>query len=111
MLQILLVRWIKENCFVTIEREKATKGECFELHGYPPWWDKGRSQLGGARGSNKRQGNYNASAGELPVVDMQALEDFKSKLKLSEGSSSSQGSSKVDSISNAITQGMESHQA
>ena len=24
MLQILLVRWIKENCFVTIAREKDT---------------------------------------------------------------------------------------
>lgn len=87
------------------KRKGHTKGECFELHGYPPWWDKGRSRLGGARGSNKRQANYNASARELPVVDMQALEDFKSKLKLSEGSSSSQGSSKLDSSFNAITQG------
>ena len=84
---------------------------CFELHGYPPWWDKGRSQLGGARGSNKRQANYTTSARELPMVDMQALEEFKSKLKLSDGLSSSQGSSKVDSSLNAITQGMKSHQA
>lgn len=61
------------------------KDTCFELHGYPSWWENGRSRPGGAQGS------------ELPVVDLQALEDFTSKLKASEGSASSQGSSKADS--------------
>ncbi|XP_047051518.1 uncharacterized protein LOC124656911 [Lolium rigidum] len=70
---------------------------CFELHGYPPWWEKGRSQSGGAQGSNRSQANHTTATRELPLVDIRALDNFTSKLKLSEGSSSSQDSSKADS--------------
>lgn len=74
-----------------------TKDVCFVLHGYPPWWEKGKSRPGGVRGVNKRQANNTTTLQEPPVVDVRALEEFNSKLKLSESSSSSQGTSKADS--------------
>ncbi|CAM0881049.1 unnamed protein product [Alopecurus aequalis] len=79
------------------KRDGHKKDTCFELYGYPPWWQKGRSRPGGAQGSNRSQVNHTAATRELPLADVRALEDFTSKLKLSEGSSSSQGSSKADS--------------
>jgi hypothetical protein len=44
------------------------------------------------------------------LLDMQDLEEFKSKFKFSEGSFSSHGSSKDDFILNATIQDMKSHQ-
>ena len=84
---------------------------CFELHGYPSWWEKGKFQQGGARVPIKKQANHTASTGELPMVDMQALDKVKSKLKLSEGLSSSHCFSKADSGLNVTSQGIKSHQA
>lgn len=101
----------KNKMFCThCKKKRHTEDMCFELHGYPPWWEKGKSQPGGARGSTKRQANHTATTRELPVVDMQALEEFKSNLKLSEDSSSSHTSSKADSSLNVIAQGMKPHQ-
>ena len=79
------------------KRTGHAKDMCFELHGYPSWWEKGKSRPGGVQGASKRHANLTTSTSELPVVDVRALEDFTSKLRLSEGSSSSQGSSKVES--------------
>jgi len=79
------------------KRKGHTKDNCFQLHGFPPNWKKGRSQKGGALGGKWKQANHTSPAGEVQVVDVQALEEFKSKLKLSECSSSSQGSSKANS--------------
>ncbi|KAG8062960.1 hypothetical protein GUJ93_ZPchr0003g17810 [Zizania palustris] len=42
---------------------------------------------------------------DVPMVDVQALEEFASKLKLSEGHASSQGSSKASSGFHVTTQG------
>jgi hypothetical protein len=61
-------------------------------------WKKGRSQRGGAIRGKWNQVNHVAPTGEVPVADLQALEEFKSKLKISEESSSSQGSSKANSF-------------
>ncbi|XP_066384599.1 uncharacterized protein [Miscanthus floridulus] len=70
--------------------------KCFKLHGFPPGWKKGgKSQPGGVRGANWNRANHIASEKELPVVDAQALEKYNSKLKLSEGSSSTQGASNL----------------
>jgi hypothetical protein len=89
-----------------------TTDTCFELHGFPSWWEKGRSKQGGVHGAGKRQSNHVASVREQPVVDIRALEEFTSKLKLSECSSSSQATSKADSSLIATSQqGMECHQA
>ncbi|XP_071675842.1 uncharacterized protein [Lolium perenne] len=74
-----------------------TKEMCFELHGYPSWWDKGKPRTGGVQIENKKQASHIASLQQRPVVDVRALEEFSSRLRLSEGSSSSQGSSKPDS--------------
>lgn len=79
------------------KKKGHTKEACFDLNGYPPWWEKGRPRPGGALGANRRQANLTSSSREVPAVDLRALEEFSSKLKLSEGSTSSQGSSKVDS--------------
>lgn len=79
------------------KRNGHTKETCFELHGYPPWWEKGKIWSGGAHGANKKQASNIASLRESPVVDVRALEEFTSKLKLSEGSSSYQSSTKADS--------------
>lgn len=49
--------------------------------------------------------NHITPVGEVPMVDVQALEEYKSKLKLSEGSSSSHDSSKVDSSFFVTSQG------
>lgn len=78
------------------KRNGHTKDACFELHGYPPWWDKGKPRSGGVQGVNKRQANYITTLREPPVVDVRDLEEFKSKLKLSESSSSFQDTSKAD---------------
>jgi hypothetical protein len=43
------------------------------------------------------------------MVDAQALEEYKSMLKLNEGSPSTQGSSSVDSSFHATSQGMKPH--
>jgi len=70
--------------------------KCFKLHGFPPGWKKwGKSQPGGARSANWNRANYTTPERKLPVVDDQALEKYNSKLKLklSEGSSSTEGSS------------------
>ncbi|CAM0883972.1 unnamed protein product [Alopecurus aequalis] len=74
-----------------------TKDKCFELHGFPSWWDKGRPRPGGAQAASKRQANHITSVRDSPVVDARALEEFSSKLRLSEGTSSSQGPSKAES--------------
>ncbi|KAM0863423.1 hypothetical protein ACQ4PT_044603 [Festuca glaucescens] len=79
------------------KRNGHTKDGCFELHGYPSWWEKGKTRPGGVQSVNRRQANHIASLREPPVVDVRALEEFNSKLKLSESSASSQGNSKVDS--------------
>uniref|UniRef100_A0A8R7R7E7 Retrotransposon gag domain-containing protein n=1 Tax=Triticum urartu TaxID=4572 RepID=A0A8R7R7E7_TRIUA len=79
------------------KRTGHIKDACFELHGFPTWWEKGKSRPGGVHGANKKQANLTTSKGELPMVDVRALEDFTSKLRLSEGSSTSQDSSKAES--------------
>lgn len=79
------------------KRNGHTKDVCFELHGYPSWWEKGKTRPGGVQSVNRRQANHIASLREPPVVDVRALEEFNSKLKLSESLASSQGNSKVDS--------------
>jgi hypothetical protein len=63
--------------------ESYTIGKCFKIHGFPPRWKKGKSQLGGVRGGNWNRANHTATERELPVVDAQALEKYNSKLKLS----------------------------
>nr|XP_051194267.1 uncharacterized protein LOC127307574 [Lolium perenne] len=81
------------------------KESCFKLHGFPPDWKKGRSQQGGALGGRWKKANHTSSTGEVRAVDVQALEEFKSKLKLSECSSSSQDSSKANSSYLVTSQG------
>uniref|UniRef100_A0ACD6A1Z4 Uncharacterized protein n=1 Tax=Avena sativa TaxID=4498 RepID=A0ACD6A1Z4_AVESA len=82
-----------EHC----KRNGHLKDECFELHGYPPWWgEKGRSRTLGVQGGSKRYASHVASLREQPVVDVRALEEFSSKLRLSEGSPSSQGYPKLN---------------
>ncbi|XP_047059994.1 uncharacterized protein LOC124666706 [Lolium rigidum] len=79
-------------------RNGHTKDNCFELHGYPPWWgEKGRSRTWGVQGPSKRHASHVASLQEQPVVDIRDLDEFSSKLRLSEGSPSSQGVSKAES--------------
>jgi hypothetical protein len=51
------------------KRNGHTKDTCFELHGFPSWWDKGRSRPGGAQGSNRHQANHTTATRELPLVD------------------------------------------
>uniref|UniRef100_A0ACD5V2D5 Uncharacterized protein n=1 Tax=Avena sativa TaxID=4498 RepID=A0ACD5V2D5_AVESA len=98
----------KSNC----KRNGHTKDTCFELHGFPSWWDKGRSRSGGVQAAIKRQANHITSVQDSPVVDARALEEFNSKSRLSEGTSSSQGPSKAESSVLATTsQGKECHQA
>jgi hypothetical protein len=70
-------------------REGHTIEKCFKLHGFPSGWKKGRTQPGGAQGGKWNQANRTQPDGELPVVDVQALKEYKSKLKVSEGSTSS----------------------
>jgi len=70
----------------------------------------GKSQPGGVRGANWNRANHIASEKELPVVDAQALEKYNSKLKLSEGSSFTQGSS-TNSSYHATSQGIKHVQA
>ncbi|XP_024318149.1 uncharacterized protein LOC112271996 isoform X2 [Brachypodium distachyon] len=79
------------------KRNGHRKDVCFELHGYPSWWEKGKTRSGGVQSVNRRQANHTTSLREPPVVDARALEEFNSKLKLSESLSSSQGTSKADS--------------
>ncbi|CAM0907657.1 unnamed protein product [Alopecurus aequalis] len=86
-------KWFCDYC----KKKGHTRGKFFELHGFPPGWKKGRSQQGGVLGGKWKQANHTSPVGEVPVADVQALEEFKSKLKLSEGSSSSQAFSKADS--------------
>uniref|UniRef100_A0ACD5VSA3 Uncharacterized protein n=1 Tax=Avena sativa TaxID=4498 RepID=A0ACD5VSA3_AVESA len=81
-----------------------SKDTCFELHGFPSWWERGRSKQGGVQGAGKRQSTHVASVREQPVVDVRALHEFTSKLKLSECSSSSQKTSKADSSLIATSQ-------
>ncbi|XP_071678918.1 uncharacterized protein [Lolium perenne] len=95
-------RWFCDYC----KKTGHIKDNCYKLHGFPPGWQKGRSQQGGAVGGKWKHANHAASTGEVPVVDLQALEEFKSKLKISEGSSSSQGSSKADSSFFVTSQGV-----
>jgi hypothetical protein len=66
---------------------------------------RGESQSGGVRGTNWNQANHTVSEQELPMVDAQALEKYNSKLKLSEGSSSTQGSS-TNASYHATSQGI-----
>jgi len=86
------------------KRNGHIKDECFELHGYPSWWEKGKPRSGGVQGVNRRQASHIASLQKQPVVDVRALEEFNSKLKLSESSTSSQGTSKIDSSPIASSQ-------
>ncbi|XP_073361538.1 uncharacterized protein [Aegilops tauschii subsp. strangulata] len=92
------------------KRPGHTKDSCFELHGYPTWWEKGKSQPGGGQGAHKRQANLTTSKRELPVVDVRALEDFTSKIRLSEDLSSFQDSSKAETSLHATShQGATNH--
>ena len=85
--------------------------KCFKLHGLPPGWKKGgKSQPGGVRSANWNRANYTTPERKLPVVDDQALEKYNSKLKLSEGSSSTEGSSTSSSF-HATSQGIKHVQA
>lgn len=68
-----------------------TKEECYKLYGYPVRWKKRRCQPGGVQNSVWGETSDAATTGRIPMVDLQALEEFKSRLKLSEGSSSFQG--------------------
>jgi hypothetical protein len=52
------------------KRSGHTKDVCFELHGYPPWWEKGKIRSGGAQGANKKQTGHIASLWEPPAVDV-----------------------------------------
>jgi hypothetical protein len=87
-------------------REGHTIKKCFKLHGFSSGWKKGRTQPGGARGGKWNQANHTQPDGELLVVDVQALKEYKSKLKVSEGSTSSQGSSTTASSFHATSQGI-----
>lgn len=89
-----------EHC----KKNGHTKDMCFELHGFPSWWEKGKSKTGGVQGAGKGQANHAAPVREQPVVDVRALQEFTSKLKLSERSSSSQPASKADSSLTATSQ-------
>ena len=82
----------------TIER-------CFKLHGFPPGWKKGGNLSQGELGANWNRAHHTASEKELPVVDTQALDKYNSKLKLSGGPSSTQGSS-TNSSYHATSQGI-----
>jgi hypothetical protein len=75
------------------------KEKCYKSHRYPPRWNKGRTQTGGVQGSSLKfnQADRTTTMGKVPVVDVHALEEFKSKLRLSESPSPSIASSKVDS--------------
>ncbi|CAM0952312.1 unnamed protein product [Alopecurus aequalis] len=95
-------KWLCDYC----KQKGHTKENCYKLHGFPPGWKKGRFQQGGALGGKWKHANHAAPTGEVPVVDLQALEEFKSKLKISEGSSSSQSSSKADSTFLVTSQGV-----
>jgi hypothetical protein len=75
---------------------------CFKLHGFPS--SKVICDYCGDKGHTI------ASEKELPVVDAQALEKYNSKLKLFEGSSSTQGSS-TNSSYHATSQGIKHVQA
>jgi len=70
----------------------------------------GKSQPGGVRSANWNQANYTTPEKGLPVVDDHALEKYNSKLKLSEGSSSTEGSS-TNSSFHATFQGIKHIQA
>lgn len=62
------------------------KKYCFELVGYPPGWQQqqyARHHIGDARGIKQDRVHLTSSAGELPAVAAQALEEFKSKLMAS----------------------------
>jgi hypothetical protein len=85
--------------------KRHTIEKCFKMHGFPPGWKKGGSQSRGVRGANWNRANHIASEKELPVVDAQALEKYNSKLKLSKGLPSIQGSS-TDSSYHATSQGI-----
>jgi transposase InsO family protein len=97
-------KWFCDYC----KKKGHSKENCYKLHGFPPGWQKGRSQQGGVVGGKWKNANHAAPTGEVPAVDLQALEEFKSKLKISEGSSSSQGSSKADSSFFVTSEGMKS---
>jgi len=94
-----------ENC----KRDGHTIERCFKLHGYPPGWKKERYQAGGAHSGKWSEANHTKPDGQLPMVDVQALKEYESKLKLNEGSSSAQGSSTADSSFHATSQGMKPH--
>lgn len=71
---------------------------CFELHGYPPWWDeKGRSRTGGVQGANKRHAIRTAFLQKQPLVDVRPPEEFSSKLRISESSPFTHDASKPES--------------
>jgi hypothetical protein len=91
------------------KRDGHTIDRCFKIHGYPPGWKRERYQSGGAHGGKWSQANYTKPEGELPMVDAQALEEYKSKLKLNEGPPSTQGYSSADSSFHATSQGMKPH--
>lgn len=67
---------------------------------------KGRTQPGGAQGGRWNQANHTQPNKELPVVDVKALEEYKSKLKVLGGPTSSKGSSIADSNFHATSQGI-----
>ena len=52
------------------KRNGHTKGTCFELYGYPSWWEKGKPRPGGVQSVNRRQANHTASLQEPPMVDV-----------------------------------------
>lgn len=76
----------KNRFFCNLCKQKGhTKERCYKLPCFPPGWQKARSQQGGAFGGKWKQTNHITPVGEVPMVDVQALEEYKSKLKLSEG--------------------------
>lgn len=52
------------------KRKGHTKDGCFELHGYPSWWEKGKPRTGGVQCVNRRQANHTTSLRGPPVVDV-----------------------------------------
>ena len=89
--------------------ERHTIDRCFKLHGFPPGWKKGKSQPRGSQSGKLNRANHTAAEEESQVVDAQALEEFRSKLKVSEGLSPTKGSSTADSSFHAMSQGTNPH--
>nr|XP_034578488.1 uncharacterized protein LOC117842220 [Setaria viridis] len=58
--------------------KRHTIDRCFKLHGFPPGWKKGKFQQGGDQSGKLNKANNTTSENQSQVVDVQALEEFKS---------------------------------